>query len=187
MDFWFVIILALALAMDAFAVSLGMSFNWPGLTPGQSLKMALHFGFFQFFMPLIGWLAGQGIIIFIRAFDHWVAFSLLLFIGVKMIYKASTGSNHFFQRKSKPAEEFSLLLLSVATSIDALAAGLSLAALRSVILFPALIIGIIAFLMSALGARIGPLVGKVIGRKAEILGGMVLIFMGIKILWNHLS
>jgi len=137
-------------------------------------------------MPLVGWFAGNTVQKYIQAFDHWVAFGLLAFIGGKMIFES-------FKRKETPAERssdstkgLSLFFLSVATSIDALAVGLSFAVLHVIILYPAIIIGLVAFLMTILGVKIGPILGQLVGKRAELLGGLILIFIGVKILFEHL-
>ncbi len=189
MNFFLVFGIAFALAMDAFAVSVGVSLSLEGMTKRQTFRLAIYFGFFQFMMPVVGWLAGNSLLKYIQVVDHWIAFGLLLFVGVKMIYES-------FKRGKKtkegnvnvdPTKGLSLLTLSVATSIDALAAGLSLAALQESILYPAVVIGLVAFLMTVLGTRLGPPLGQRIGKKAELAGGLILILIGIKILAEHLS
>ncbi len=187
MNFFLVLAVAFALAMDAFAVSVGISLRPEGLTQRQAFRMAFHFGFFQFMMPLLGWQATRSILLdYIEPFDHWVAFGLLLVIGVKMIFEFFRTGKGTQKNQEDVTTGFSLLLLSVATSIDALAVGLSLAALQVTILYPAVVIGVIAFLMTILGTRIGPLLGRLVGRSAELLGGLILILIGVKILWEHL-
>lgn len=185
MNFFLVIGVALALAMDAFAISVGISLSSEGVTKRQTFRLAFHFGFFQFMMPVIGWLAGQSILEYIQAVDHWVAFGLLLFIGARMIYESFRSREMIKKRKTDPSKGFSLFTLSVATSIDALAVGLSIAVLHEVILYPAAVIGIVAFLMTVLGIKSGPLLGRMIGKRAELLGGLILILVGIKILSGH--
>ena len=187
MNFFLVIAVALALAMDAFAVSVGISLNSETITKRQTLRLASHFGLFQFMMPLLGWYAGQNILArYIEPFDHWVAFGLLAVIGGKMIYESFKGGKKIKDTKADPTKGASLLVLSVATSIDALAVGLSLAALQVAILYPAIIIGLVAFFMAVLGVNIGPFFGRIIGKRAELLGGLILILIGIKILLDHL-
>ena len=149
--------------------------------------MAFHFGLFQFMMPLFGWQATRSILLdYIEPFDHWVAFGLLLTIGAKMIFEFFRTRKEIRIKQEDPTKGFSILMLSVATSIDALAVGMSLAALQVTILYPAAVIGIVAFLMTILGARIGPLLGRLVGRGAELLGGLILILIGVKIIWEHL-
>jgi putative Mn2+ efflux pump MntP len=187
MNFFLVLAVALALAMDAFSVSVGISLNLETVTKQQTLRLASFFGFFQFVMPLAGWYAGQNILArYIEPFDHWVAFSLLVIIGGKMIHGSFNRRKENKNIMADPTKGLSLLLLSVATSIDALAVGLSLAALQAPILYPACIIGLVAFLMTALAVKIGPFFGRIIGQRAELMGGLVLILIGIKTLLEHL-
>jgi manganese efflux pump family protein len=178
--------LALALAMDAFAVSLGLGLSLKPATGGQTFRLAFHFGLFQFLMPVLGWAAGETLIRHIEKYDHWVAFALLLGVGGKMIFESLRPEKESGTERSDPTRGVSLLMLSVATSLDALAVGLSLAALHVAIIFPAVVIGVVAFAMTVLGMKIGPALGKVIGRRAELLGGIILILIGIKILADHL-
>jgi putative Mn2+ efflux pump MntP len=187
MNFFLVLAVAFALAMDAFAVSVGLSLRPEGLTKKQTFRMAFHFGLFQFMMPLLGWQATRSILMdFIKPYDHWVAFGLLLIIGVKMIFEFLRPGKETRKDQTDPTRGFSLLVLSVATSIDALAVGMSFAALQVTILYPAVVIGIVAFLMTLLGTRTGPLLGRLVGRGAELLGGLILILIGAKILLEHL-
>jgi putative Mn2+ efflux pump MntP len=172
--------------MDAFAVSLGLGLSLRPATGGQIFRLAFHFGFFQFLMPVVGWAAGESFIRYIEKYDHWVAFALLLGVGGKMIFESFRPEKDVRARRSDPTRGASLLVLSVATSLDALAVGLSLAALRVAIVFPAVVIGIVAFGMTVLGMKIGPALGRVIGRRAELLGGVILMVIGIKILADHL-
>jgi putative Mn2+ efflux pump MntP len=178
--------LALALAMDAFAVSLGLGLSLRPASSGQTFRLAFHFGLFQFLMPVLGWAAGETLIRHIEKYDHWVAFALLLGVGGKMIFESLRPEPGLESKRSDPTRGVSLLALSVATSLDALAVGLSLAALRVAIVFPAVVIGIVAYAMTVLGVKIGPALGRIIGRRAELLGGVILILIGIKILVDHL-
>lgn len=186
MSFFLILFIALALAMDAFAVSVGVSLSREGLTVKQTLRMAFLFGFFQFGMPIIGWLAGQSIVQYIQSIDHWIAFGLLAFIGLKMIYESFQPRANLQEKKADPTKGMPLLFLSVATSIDALAVGISLAFTHVSILFPALVIGIVAFLMTVLGVRISHLLGRWLGQRAGLLGGLILILIGVKILFEHI-
>lgn len=178
--------IALALAMDAFTVSVGISLRPEQLGTRQAIRLSLAFGFFQFMMPVLGWLAGTRILSLIQAFDHWVAFGLLFLIGCRMVYASLQTQSFSRTRSQDPTRGWSLLILSVATSIDALAVGLSFAAIGMTILYPSVLIGVVAFLMSLLGTRLGPILGQIVGRRAEFVGGLVLIAIGIKILADHL-
>jgi len=130
MNFFLIIAVAFALAMDAFAVSVGISVN-KEVTKKQTLRLALYFGLFQFMMPILGWYVAQNVLIkYVEPFDHWVAFCLLLIIGGKMIYESFKRGEKPEKSKADPTKGLSLIMLSVATSIDALAVGLSLAALQ---------------------------------------------------------
>ena len=187
MNFILVLAVAVALAMDAFAVSVGVSLGPERLSKRQSLRMAFHFGFFQFMMPLIGWQATRSILLdYIEPIDHWVAFGLLLIIGTRMISDSFRSIEKTKESRTEPTKGFNLLVLSVATSIDAFAVGMSLAALQTAVLYPAVVIGIVAFLMTLLGTRVGPLLGRLAGKRAELFGGLLLILIGVKILLDHL-
>jgi putative Mn2+ efflux pump MntP len=185
-SFLLILGIALGLAMDAFAVSLGLGMSLKPATGSQTFRLAFSFGLFQFTMPILGWAAGESFIRYIEGYDHWIAFALLLGVGGKMIVESLRPEKEPGSGRSDPTRGVSLLVLSVATSVDALAIGLSLAALKVAIVFPAVIIGIVAFTMTVIGMKVGPALGKVIGRKAELLGGLVLIIIGIKILTEHL-
>lgn len=186
MHFLLILPIALALAMDAFAVSVGISSSLGGISRRQTFRLAFFFGFFQFVMPVIGWLAGVSIQSYIQSFDHWVASGLLFFVGSRMVYESFQKGKKAEKKKADPTKGFHLVLLSVATSIDALVVGLSFAVLDVVFFYPAIIIGLVAFLMTYVGAQLGPMLGKVVGKRAELLGGMVLVLIGIKILSEHL-
>jgi putative Mn2+ efflux pump MntP len=188
MSFGFVLAVALALAMDAFAVSIGVSLSMRGCSLRQTLRLAASFGLFQFAMPVIGWAAGRTISRAIESFDHWLAAGLLVFVAVRM----SAGA----LGKKKPGKTAAgpdmtrggrLVLLSLATSLDALAVGLSFAALGAAVLYPAAVIGVVCFLLTALGTRIGPALGKWAGKWAELAGALVLFLIAAKILVDHLS
>jgi manganese efflux pump family protein len=139
--------IAVGLAMDAFAVSIGVGLGAQHVSPRTTVRLAWHFGLFQFLMPVLGWLAGLSVERWISGVDHWVAFALLLAIGGHMVYDALRGDE---ERSIKdPTRGASLIVLSVATSIDALAVGLSLALLGVDIWYPAVVIGIVAFLFTA--------------------------------------
>ena len=187
MNLFIVFAIALALAMDAFAVSVGISSRLETITKRQTLRLASHFGFFQFMMPLVGWYATQNILVrYIEPFEHWVAFSLLVIVGGKMIYESFKRGKKIKNINADSIKGISLLVLSVATSIDALAVGLSLAALHVAILYPAIVIGLVAFIMTVVGVKIGPFLGRLVGKRSELLGGLILILIGVKTLLDHL-
>jgi putative Mn2+ efflux pump MntP len=177
--------LACALAMDAFAVAIVTGLTVNPLTRRHIFRLGFHFGLFQALMPIIGWLAGAALRTYISAFDHWVAFGLLGFIGGKMLWEAlrhEEGPGH----ANDPTSGWSLLVLSVATSIDALAVGLSLGMLGSTIVVPAVVIGIVAALFTTVGMVLGRRIGSFWGRRVEVLGGLILIGIGVKIVLEHL-
>jgi putative Mn2+ efflux pump MntP len=178
--------IALALAMDAFAVSIGLSAGPQRLNGIQSLRLAFFFGLFQFGMPLLGWTAGRSILPLIQAVDHWVAAGLLFLVGGRMTWEALRPGDEPKEPISDPTRGLSLVVLSVATSIDALAVGLSFALLQAAILFPCVIIGLVAMGMTMLGTRVGPLLGRLAGRRAELIGALVLFLIGTKILFDHM-
>jgi putative Mn2+ efflux pump MntP len=178
--------LAVALAMDCFAVSMGLACGLKGLTVRQSVRMAFFFAAFQFGMPVLGWFAGESVVRFTSGFGHWLAFGLLVAIGGRMIYESFHLSDEEKTCRPDKTRGARLLVLSVATSIDALAVGLSLGVIKSGILFPAAVIGIVCFLMTIVGARLGPAIGRVAGKWAEIMGGLILIGIGVRALIGHL-
>ena len=177
--------LALALAMDAFAVALGTGAVLSSLTGRHLFRLGFHFGLFQAVMPVIGWLAGLTIIQWVEAWDHWIAFSLLAIIGGRMVYEAFSDEEKANDRD--PTKGLSLVLLSIATSIDALAVGFSLSVIGVSIWMPALVIGLVAGVLTIVGMLLGGRIGDRWGTRVEIFGGLVLIAIGLKILIEHLS
>lgn len=184
MNTWEIVILALALAMDAFAVSVGAGATLQRVTPGHYFRLSFHFGLFQFLMPVAGWFAGRAIHDRIAAFDHWVAFALLLLIGIRMVAESRRAPDP--ASPADPSRGWTLVGLAVATSIDALAVGVSLAFLEVGIWHASVIIGVVAAVASVAGVRIGDALGRLIGKRAELLGGLILIAIGLKILAEHL-
>ncbi len=174
-------IIALGLSMDAFAVSMSNGLSLKCFRIRSATIIAIFYGGFQALMPVLGWLAGRGLQSILSRFAPWIAFGLLLFIGAKMIYEA-----HFLkEEESKSCNPEKLLVvftLAIATSIDALAVGFSLAMLDQSILVPILIIGLVTFVLSYLGVWLGNRFGSRFGNKIEILGGVILIGIGVKIL-----
>lgn len=177
---------AVGLAMDAFAVSIGAGLTLKTVDARQTLRLAWHFGLFQALMPIIGWLAGLSVERWIAPVDHWIAFGLLAVIGGKMIHEALKDDDEE-TRRGDPTKGWSLVLLSVATSIDALAVGLSLALLDVSIWWPAVVIGLVAGAFTTVGMQLGKRFGALLGRRMESVGGIVLIAIGVKILVEHLG
>jgi putative Mn2+ efflux pump MntP len=177
--------IAIGLAMDAFAVAIGAGCQLCQVTWKQTLRLAWHFGLFQAFMPILGWLAGLTLVKYIEPVDHWIAFGLLAFIGGKMIYEALKHQDEEVDR-CDPTKGWRLVMLSIATSIDALAVGLSLAVLGVSIWWPALVIGVVAGVLTVVGLELGCRFGSLLGRRMEVVGGLILIGIGLKILLEHL-
>ena len=178
------LLIALGLAMDSFSVSVASGLTAKNLKIKDALRIGFSFGSFQGVMPIIGWLAGVHVLNLISGFDHWVVFGLLVLIGCRMIYE-SAGAEPC-KKIINPFNLYVLLLLSVATSIDALAVGLSLSFLKIYIMTPAVIIGAVTFSLSFLGVFLGKRSGRFFERKVGILGGLILIGIGTKILIEHL-
>jgi manganese efflux pump family protein len=179
-----IILLAVALGVDAFSVAIGIGAAYARKSWSPVLRLSLAFGLFQFAMPVAGWLAGSTVVAIIAGFDHWIAFALLAFVGGKMIWEGFGKEND--EAKADQTKGLPLLILSIATSIDALAVGFSFSLLKTPILFPAVIIGIICFFMTAIGMFFGRVLAKMFGKKVEIFGGLVLIAIGVKILMEHI-
>ncbi len=173
------LVLAFALGIDAFSVAVGAGSYLGKANNRQKFRLSFHFGLFQFIMPIIGWLAGANVARYIADYDHWVVFILLSAVGGKMIYEALK-SDDSDKVDSDITRGMVLVILSIATSIDALAVGFSMAVMRQEIMLPAIIIGIVAAAMTLFGIYIGEKASNKIGAKAEILGGAVLIIIAIK-------
>jgi putative Mn2+ efflux pump MntP len=185
MEWFSLIAIAVALAMDAFAVAIVTGLTVKPLTRRHVFRLAFHFGLFQFFMPLIGWAAGNAIQKYIAAFDHWIAFCLLAFVGGRMIWGSMHSDDEGPRSVNDPTSGLALVMLSIATSIDALAVGLSLAIIGSDIMLPALVIGLVAAGFTAVGMALGRQIGSVWGKRVEILGGLILFAIGVKIVIDH--
>ena len=179
--------MAVALAMDCFAVTLGLACGARGLTMKQAVRMAAYFGGFQFLMPVAGWFAGDRLLALIKDFDHWIAFGLLALIGGRMIYESFGMSEEEKACRPDQTQGTRLLVLALATSIDALAVGLSLGVIRTSILYPAVVIGATSFALTVAGAKLGPVLGRIVGRRAELVGGLILLAIGAKILVEHFA
>ena len=184
MDIITILLIAIGLSMDAFAVSVTSGFAVERLRIKHAFRMALFFGGFQFLMPILGWFTGLSLKDLITGIDHWVAFVLLFFIGAKMIYESTKmesekGTGNAFKLGT-------LFLLAIATSIDALAVGISLSFLNVAIVSPSIVIGVVTFLLTFAGVYIGKKFGHFFESKLEIAGGLILIGLGFKILIQHL-
>ncbi len=180
MGLWEIIILAIVLGIDAASVALAIGAC--GCNFKQGCRLSISFGSFQFIMPIIGWFLGKNVVSLIQSFDHWVAFGLLFIIGAKMLYESFKYDED--EPKCDRTTGWSLLALSIATSIDALGAGLVMGIRNVGYLYPSSIIGITAALMTFIGVRLGDVLSSVIGKRMEAVGGIVLIGLGIKMLFT---
>jgi putative Mn2+ efflux pump MntP len=185
MDIFTVLVLAIGLSMDTFAVSISCGLAEQDVSFGHAMKIAFSFAFFQGMLPVIGWWMGTGVKTYVENIDHWIAFGLLAYLGGKMIYEG------FVDKIEKESDIYSfrhIMTLSLATSIDALVVGFSYALAETEKIFGgAVVIGGVTFFFSMLGIRIGKDVGGKFGKKVEILGGLILIAIGIKILIEHIG
>ncbi len=172
--------------MDAFAVAIATGIALGEVSGRQLFRLSWHFGLFQFLMPVVGWMAGVTLAARLSAWDHWLAFGLLLFIGGKMIRSGIRGADAEAGNRD-PTRGVSLVLLSVATSVDALAVGLSLGVLGVRIWYPAAVIGVVTCGLTAAGMRLGRVLGRAVGNRMEVAGGLVLVGIGVKILAEHLG
>jgi manganese efflux pump family protein len=177
--------IALALAMDAFAVAIVTGLSLVPLTRRHIFRLAFHFGLFQALMPILGWSAGAVVYRHLSGIDHWIACGLLVFVGGRMIFGALRGEEPGKPHRD-PTRGWDLVILSVATSLDALAVGLTLAMLGSKILLPALVIGVVAASLTWIGMVFGRRIGDFWGKRVEVAGGIILIAIGIKIVLEHL-
>jgi putative Mn2+ efflux pump MntP len=177
--------IALALSLDAFSVAVVTGLVLNPLTGRHVFRLSFHFGLFQAVMPVIGWIAGVSLYRLIAPLDHWTAFALLAVVGGRMVYGAISCKEKTNDDEADPTSGWSLVILSVSTSIDALAVGLSLALIGSTIVFPALLIGVVAAALTAAGMLLGRRIGTLCGKGVEIFGGIVLIGIGVKILVEH--
>lgn len=185
MDFLQIFLIAIALSMDAFAVSICKGLKMKTLNLKHTALIAVFFGGFQAIMPFLGWLAGKSFEKFVTSFDHWIAFGLLAFIGIKMIIDSFKDDD---DDESNAFDIKELFLMAVATSIDALAVGITFALDKSVKILPAVsIIGVTTFILAAIGVFIGHKFGSRYKNKAELAGGIILVLIGVKILLEDLN
>ncbi|MFA7359638.1 MAG: manganese efflux pump MntP family protein [Candidatus Kapaibacterium sp.] len=183
MSFVEIVLIAIGLAMDAFAVSVGAGTLSVMNDRRSALRLSFHFGLFQFFMPVIGWFLGTSVRHYVESIDHWVAFVLLAYIGIKMIHESIQKED---SRKENPSKGRNLVILSLATSIDALAVGFTFALLSVNIWYASATIGIITAALCAGGVWVGSRLGMRLGKIMEVVGGIILMVIGTKILIEHL-
>jgi putative Mn2+ efflux pump MntP len=187
MSLWEILVVAVGLSMDAVAVSLAASAGNRVRGVRALFRLSFHFGLFQFLMPVAGWLVGESLARHISSVDHWVAFGLLSLVGVRMIRAGTAGpGGPDTKPAADPSRGAALVLLSVATSIDALAVGLTLGMLGSGIWTASLIIGVVTASLSCAAVLVGTRVGQAAGRRMEVVGGLALVAIGTRILWQHL-
>jgi manganese efflux pump family protein len=184
MQFITVLLIALGLAMDAFAVSLGIGTAGEIQSTRGKIRLAGHFGIFQSGMTALGWVIGDTIVNYIKGYDHWIALILLAYVGINLIRAGIKKDGQAF--KEDPSTGRTMVLLSFATSIDAFAVGLSITFLNIPIFLSIIIIGIVAFLLSIMGLFIGSRLGETFGKRMEIVGGLILIAIGIRVVITHL-
>ena len=172
--------IALGLGVDAFSVAVASGIALGKVSPRQAFRLSFHFGLFQFGMPLLGWMLGSLVAGRIESIAGWIAFGLLSLVGSKMVWESLRLDDT--PVRDDPTRGASLVMLSVATSIDALAVGLSLAFLRVPVLFPSLVIGVVAAAMTGMGLQLGRRAGSLLGSRMETVGGLVLILIAFKVL-----
>jgi len=187
MSFANILGIAVALAMDAFAVALAVGISLNVLSYRHIFRLSWHFGLFQAMMPVIGWAVGSAVRVYIQAYDHWIAFALLALVGGNMLREALSGNDEETGAKKDATRGMTLIVLSVATSIDALAVGFSMSLLNISIVTPALIIGLVAAGFTIAGLFLGRKAAGCtrLSGYAEILGGVVLWIIGLNILHDH--
>lgn len=184
MDLLSLLLIAVGLAMDTFAVSLGISTTNIKRNYRQIFRLSWHFGLFQGLMTFLGWLAGSAVAKWITGIDHWIILAMLGWVGVHMVI--SGFSNKDEETPKDRSRGLSLVMLSVATSLDALAVGIGLALLQENILIASLVIGVVTLVISTIGGLIGASLGKKFGKRMEIIGGLILVAIGVRILVTHL-
>lgn len=178
-------LIAVGLAMDAFAVSLGVGTTGQAHDLRSRFRLAWHFGIFQGLMTLLGWLLGSTIAAFISGFDHWLALGLLGYVGVSMIRSGFSRQQQEVQ--ADPSRGRTLIMLSVATSLDAMAVGLSMAMIHAPVIMPSVVIAVVTLLLSGIGLAAGRRLGQAFGKRMEIVGGLLLIGIGLEIVASHLG
>lgn len=185
MEWYATFFVAVGLAMDAFAVSLGIGTSQVANQPRPIFRLSFHMGLFQGLMTFLGWLAGSTIANLISTVDHWVALVLLAFVGVRMIHSGLNPESEL--RKTDPSRGGMLMTICIATSIDAMAVGLGLAMIKTSIWAPSLVIAVVTLSLSLFGLLAGNRLGEKFGKRMEIIGGLILIAIGLRIVYTHLA
>jgi len=183
-DFLSVFLIALGLSADCFVVALSGGISKIDHSWSRILRVSFSFGLFQALMPVLGWLAGRTVVEFIADYDHWVAFAMLAIVGGRMLWGAFR-SKHSQRKEVDITKGLLLITLSIATSIDALAVGLSFAFLNVNIALASPTIGAVAFVVTITGFKLGRRAGQLIGKRAEAIGGIILLAIGLRILLSH--
>lgn len=186
MDFLQIFLIALGLSMDAMAVCIGLGTTAYSRNGRAKFRLAFHFGLFQFLMPVVGYFIGSFFSTIIQTWDHWIVFALLAFVGGKMVKESFSAAPEAPSHRD-PSRGKNLMVLSVATSLDAMAVGLSLAFLKVDIWTPALVIGVVTGFLSLLGIYLGQGLGERFGKRMELFGGLLLVAIGFKILLEHMK
>ena len=186
MEFITLLLIAIGLSFDTFAVSVSTGLAVCHIRFWQAVRVAIILAVFQGLMPCIGWLLGKQIATFISNYDHWLAFILLAILGAKMIWE-SFESDDDSEKECNPLKTSLVVTMAIATSIDALVVGVSFAFLQMNIIWSAIVIGAITFIVAMLGMLFGKKVGNRLGKKMEIIGGLMLIAIGLKILLEHVG
>jgi len=184
MDFLIILLISISLSFDSFAISISSGLAYQEISFKEASKIAITLAIFQTIMPIIGWLLGEQVKIFIENFDHWIAFTLLSILGIKIIYEAFKKED---KKNFNPMKTIAILTMAIATSIDAFAIGFTIALIKLPIIISSLTIGFVTYIVSMLGILIGKktfIKNKFI---IDILGGTILILIGIKILLEHLN
>ncbi len=184
MELLTVVLIAVGLSMDCFAVALCVGTTPHSTSIRSRLRLAFHFGIFQGLMTFLGWVVGSSMVRFIGQFDHWIALILLGYVGINMIRSGVSGSAQCFQ--TDPSRGRTMVMLSVATSIDALAVGLTVGMLGEGVVYPSILIGLITFIISMVGLFLGRRLGERFGKRMEVIGGVLLSGMGLRIVLTHL-
>lgn len=184
MELFTVVFIAIGLAMDCFAVSIGVGTTPHSAVRRSRIRLAFHFGFFQGLMTLLGWLAGSTLATFISEIDHWVALVLLGYVGINMIRSGLNPEGECYD--CDPSRGRRMIMLCIATSIDAMAIGLSMGMLKASVIYPSIVIGVITFGMSLIGLLLGKKLGEHFGKRMEVVGGVILNAIGLRVLFTHL-
>lgn len=184
-DYITLLLLSVGLAMDAFSVATVTGFGLPHVDYSDASRLSVSFGLFHVFMPVLGWLAGNTVMLIISRYDHWLAFLLLLLVGGRMIFEAVTDGSPV--DPSRVLGGLNIILFSLAVSIDSMAVGLSFSLERIAIMVPSIVMGLVTALFTFVGLAIGNKTGRSFGRNAQIVGGVILILIGARIVLTHMS